>query len=137
MTTLARTALLGFSLLLVACGSEDADSQAGSGGMAGGAVPDDAAVASYQQTPEAVASGERIFEAQACIRCHKPAGETPGLGPSLWDTEWVYGGEPQQIFESIMHGRPKGMAPYQGRLSHQEVWHLVAFLRSASGTATP
>lgn len=110
------------------------DRSSGSNAMTGETDPGAVGVAGYQQTPEAIESGRRIFDAQVCSRCHKETGPV-GIGPNLWDGEWLYGGEPEDIYESIMHGRPRGMAPYQGRLGAQEVWHIVAYLRSASSPA--
>jgi mono/diheme cytochrome c family protein len=127
MTTFAHLTLLALAIVSVGCG-DGADGRGDS--MSGGSTSDNAVF--YEETPEAIASGQRIFESQTCVRCHKPAGQA-GLGPTLTDAEWVYGGEPEEIFESIMNGRPRGMAPYSGRLSVQEVWHLVAYLRSTSG----
>lgn len=119
---------IALALLVGSCGNDEGSG--GSGSMGGETDPTAEGVASYQETPEAIESGRRIFEAQVCSRCHKEGG-VPAIGPNLHDDEWLYGGEPDNIFASIMHGRPRGMAPYQGRLSAQEVWHLVAYLRSS------
>ena len=31
------------------------------------------------------------------------------MGPPLMDAKWIYGGEPVQIFDSIVNGRPNGI----------------------------
>lgn len=129
---LRSTLLLSVPLALLACGEGNESRGKGSGeSMSGESDPMAAGVAAYRETPEAAESGRRIFEAQSCMRCHKETGP-PGIGPNLWDDEWLYGGEPENIHQSILHGRPRGMAPYEGRLAEQEIWDLVAYLRSAS-----
>jgi cytochrome c oxidase cbb3-type subunit 3 len=89
------------------------------------------AAAAYEETPSARAAGERTFHSMQCGRCHTPEGSM--LAPSLRDTTWRFGSDPSSVFETIMNGRPGGMAPYRGRLSDREVWQLVAFVRSLGG----
>jgi cytochrome c oxidase cbb3-type subunit III len=122
-----RCLLLLLAFVLGACGG-GSDSQSS---MSGESESGAAGAPSYQETPEAIEAGARLFEDQVCSRCHKAEG-APGIGPNLFDGEWLYGGEPDDIFASIMHGRPRGMASYEGRLSAQEVWHIVAWLRSTA-----
>jgi cytochrome c oxidase cbb3-type subunit 3 len=130
MNTIPRilhASLIATVIVTAGCGGGSGDAS-----MNGEQSPAD--VATFSESPEAVAAGERIFHAQSCIRCHKDS-DPPGIGPSFHDTEWRYGGEPEQIYESIMNGRPRGMSPYAGRLSSQEVWYLVAYVRSLSKAA--
>jgi cytochrome c oxidase cbb3-type subunit 3 len=49
------------------------------------------------------------------------------------DDEWIYGSEPENIFDTIVKGRPNGMPAWRDRLSNQQVWELVAYIRSLSG----
>ncbi|HET9341176.1 MAG TPA: cbb3-type cytochrome c oxidase N-terminal domain-containing protein, partial [Casimicrobiaceae bacterium] len=53
--------------------------------------------------PEARAMGERLF-LNNCAQCHgSDAGGSKGF-PSLRDTDWLYGGDPETIKASITNG---------------------------------
>ncbi len=79
----------------------------------------------------AIDAGERHFEAFNCSGCHAPLGGG-GMGPPLSDDEWIHGGEPAQIFLSIMHGRPEGMPAWASMLPARTVWEIVAYIQSLS-----
>jgi len=70
-----------------------------------------------------------------CAGCHA-AGGGGGIGPALSDEEWIYGWEPEVIFDSIVYGRPNGMPSFSGRIPDQQVWQIVAYVRSLSGLAS-
>lgn len=53
------------------------------------------------------------------------------------DPKWFYGSQPQQIYTSIVEGRPNGMPSFRGRIPDFQVWELVAYVRSLSGQASP
>ena len=57
------------------------------------------------------------------------------MGPPLSDEEWMYGAEPENIFVTISGGRPNGMPAFGGKLSNQQIWQLVAYVRTLSGLA--
>jgi mono/diheme cytochrome c family protein len=81
----------------------------------------------YAGDEEAVAAGERHFAAFNCAGCHAPLGGG-GMGPPLSDRKWIYGGDPAQIYLSIMHGRPDGMPAWSSMLPKRTVWELVAYI---------
>jgi cytochrome c oxidase cbb3-type subunit 3 len=85
----------------------------------------------YEENAYAVSEGKRLYGQFNCSGCHFHGGG--GIGPPLMDDEWIYGGEPENIFETIVEGRPNGMPSFGGRLSVQQVWQLVAYVRSMSG----
>jgi cytochrome c oxidase cbb3-type subunit 3 len=58
------------------------------------------------------------------------------MGPALMDNKWVYGSTPQQIFASIVEGRPNGMPSFRGKIVDVQVWQLVAYVRSVGGLGT-
>jgi cytochrome c oxidase cbb3-type subunit 3 len=66
-----------------------------------------------------------------CSGCHFQGGG--GIGPPLMDSEWIYGSEPENIFETIVEGRPNGMPSFRGKLGNDQIWQLVAYVRSMSG----
>jgi cytochrome c oxidase cbb3-type subunit 3 len=55
------------------------------------------------------------------------------MGPPLMDAEWIYGSEPANIFATIAEGRPNGMPAFRERLSNDQIWRLVSYVRSMSG----
>ena len=83
----------------------------------------------YEENAWAVSEGERLYAAFNCAGCHAPGGGG-GMGPALIDSLWVYGAEPENMYQSIVEGRPNGMPAFRGRLGSPEVWKLVAYVRS-------
>jgi cytochrome c oxidase cbb3-type subunit III len=82
----------------------------------------------YEGNAEAVAQGRKLYVHMNCIGCHFNGGG--GIGPPLMDDKWIYGSEPANIFATIIEGRPDGMPSYGGKLNDQQVWQLVAYVRS-------
>jgi cytochrome c oxidase cbb3-type subunit 3 len=78
-----------------------------------------------------ISQGKRLFRWYNCSGCHANGGG--GMGPALMDAGWRYGHEPQQIFQTIMDGRPNGMPAFRGRVTEEHAWQLVAFVRSLIG----
>jgi cytochrome c oxidase cbb3-type subunit III len=81
--------------------------------------------------PEAVYRGMNYFNQFNCIGCHAPNG-SGGMGPSLSNSSFLYGGEPENIYLTILQGRPAGMPVFGGLLPDQVIWDLVAYVRSIS-----
>ena len=57
------------------------------------------------------------------------------MGPALMDDKWIYGSDPQNIFATIVQGRPNGMPSFRGKIADFQVAELVAYVRSMSGLA--
>jgi cytochrome c oxidase cbb3-type subunit III len=85
----------------------------------------------YEENAYALSEGKRLFSAYNCNGCHAQGGG--GMGPPLMDDKWIYGGSPEQIFSTILEGRPNGMPSFGGKLPDFQVWQLAAFVRSMSG----
>ena len=85
----------------------------------------------YDENAYAVSEGQRLFNAYNCSGCHSHGGG--GMGPPLMDDEWIYGSDPENIFATIVEGRPNGMPSFRGRIPDSQVWELVAYVRSLSG----
>ena len=75
-----------------------------------------------------ISEGQRLFGWYNCSGCHANGGG--GMGPPLIKQNWIYGGEPANIFDTIVKGRPNGMPAWGGRIPEYQVWQLVAFVRS-------
>lgn len=84
-----------------------------------------------EQNAFAVSQGKRLFRWYNCSGCHSNGGG--GMGVPLMDAEWRYGHAPPQIYASIVEGRPNGMPSFGGRIPDDQVWQLVAYVRSLSG----
>ena len=52
------------------------------------------------------------------------------MGPSLRDKTWIYGDEDAQIFDSIAEGRANGMPSWGSRIPENQIWELVAYIKS-------
>jgi len=85
----------------------------------------------YDDNAYAISEGQRLFEWFNCVGCHAHGGG--GIGPPLMDAQWIYGKAPEQIFSTIVQGRPNGMPAFGSRIPNQQVWQLVAYVRSLSG----
>ncbi|UWZ84135.1 c-type cytochrome [Occallatibacter riparius] len=85
----------------------------------------------YDDNAYAVSEGKRLFESYNCVGCHQHGGG--GIGPALMDAQWIYGSHPEQIYETIVRGRPNGMPSFSGKIPDYQVWELVAYVRSMSG----
>jgi cytochrome c oxidase cbb3-type subunit III len=84
----------------------------------------------YAYNAFAIAEGKRLFTWYNCVGCHANGGG--GMGPPLMDSRWIYGSDPENIYATIVEGRPNGMPSFRRMPSHQ-VWQLVAYVQSLSG----
>ncbi|MFL5574776.1 MAG: c-type cytochrome [Gemmatimonadaceae bacterium] len=85
----------------------------------------------YEGNARAAAVGGQLFVAYNCIDCHGADG-SGAMGPSLADGRWHFGGSPAEVFESIYQGRPDGMPAWGGRITDDQIWMLVSYVRSLS-----
>ena len=86
----------------------------------------------FERDRNAIATGAQIFVAYNCIDCHGADG-SGAMGPSFQDGRWRFGGSASEVFESIYQGRPEGMPAWGGRISEEQIWMLVAYVRSLTG----
>jgi cytochrome c oxidase cbb3-type subunit III len=87
----------------------------------------------YPRNAQAMSDGQTLYEAFNCSGCHSHGGG--GIGPPLLDNKWYYGSDPQQVYASIVEGRPNGMPSFRGRIPDYQVWEIVAYVKSLSGNA--
>jgi len=87
----------------------------------------------YEKNAYALAEGKRLFAQYNCSGCHANGGG--GMGPPLIDDEWLYGYEPQQVYATILQGRPNGMPSFMGKIPDYQIWELAGYVRSMSGLA--
>lgn len=101
--------------------------------LAADAMPAPGTPGPYDENAYAIGEGARLFTQMNCVGCHFHGGG--GMGPALMDRAWLYGGDDANIFASILLGRPNGMPAFRSRLTDDQAWQLVAYVRSLSGRA--
>src|SRR3954454_16116565 len=102
--------------------------------QAGESAPEPAVKNEYEENAFAMSEGKRLFSQMNCVGCHAHGGG--GMGPALMDDKWIYGYQPEQIFSTIVEGRPNGMPSFRGKLPDYQIWQLAAYVRSLSGLAS-
>jgi len=88
----------------------------------------------YDGDSRALEQGRRYYDWFNCTGCHGGRGGG-GIGPVLADDDWIYGGSPAQIFESIVKGRPNGMPSFGAQIPEDRLWMIVAYVESLSEAA--
>ena len=81
--------------------------------------------------PAAPQRGMMAFNAFNCVGCHMGNGGG-GMGPALSAGNFIYGDEPENIYLTIVQGRPRGMPAWGSVLPNQTIWDLVAYIRNLS-----
>lgn len=83
----------------------------------------------YRNDQAAVKKGYTIFST-ACSGCHGHLAEGK-LGPALADEYWTYpkNEEDKGLFETIYGGAAGMMGPQQGRMTIDEILHVIAWIR--------
>lgn len=149
MTRTLCALLAGVALLLAGCEREERHFEAerlntgpnesavrnsvNQPGMAlGGYVkPPAANISMYDDNAFAVNEGKRLYRWYNCSGCHANGGGS--YGPALMDSEWRYGSDPASLYETITQGRPNGMPSFGGHIPEDQVWKIVAYVRSMGG----
>lgn len=83
----------------------------------------------YAENRAAMGEGRQLFVRFNCSGCHggRAGG---GMGPSLRDVIWLYGNSDAQLFSSIAEGRAHGMPSWHTRLTADQIWKLVTYIKS-------
>ncbi|PLC49188.1 cytochrome-c oxidase, cbb3-type subunit III [Pollutimonas subterranea] len=97
----------------------------------------------YQQMPvtqvahdaEAREIGQRLF-LNNCAQCHGSDARGSGSFPNLADGDWLYGGDPEQIMQTITKGRHGMMPPWSAQIKPSEAADIAQYVRSLSGLAS-
>lgn len=85
-----------------------------------------------------VIGSTKVLYGDNCAACHG-AGGNPAKGsgyPVLADDDWLYGGTPDKIIETLALGRQGMMPAHQEMLEEDEVDRLVEFVVNASNGET-
>jgi cytochrome c oxidase cbb3-type subunit 3 len=84
------------------------------------------------RNPQAMAIGERLF-ANNCATCHGSDARGSKGFPNLTDKDWLWGGTPEKIAETITNGRQGAMPPLAAAVgSPQDVRNVANYVLSLS-----
>lgn len=72
-----------------------------------------------------------------CSTCHGSDARGARGFPNLADNDWLWGGAPEVIYQSIAHGRNGVMPPWGAALGERGVDEVAAFVLSLSGRKVP
>ncbi|WP_213953923.1 MULTISPECIES: cytochrome-c oxidase, cbb3-type subunit III [unclassified Variovorax] len=85
---------------------------------------------------KAMAIGERIFM-NNCAQCHGSDARGSKGFPNLTDTDWLHGGAPDKIIETITKGRIGVMPPMAAAVgTPEDVKNVAQYVLSLSGSST-
>jgi cytochrome c oxidase cbb3-type subunit III len=91
--------------------------------------------AELARNPQAMATGERLF-INNCATCHGSDARGSKGFPNLTDADWLYGGSPEKIEETITQGRQGMMPPMAAAVgTAEDVRNLANYVLSLSGSA--
>lgn len=84
--------------------------------------------------PQAMAIGDRLFM-NNCAQCHGSDARGSKTFPNLADADWLYGGAPEKIKETITQGRNGVMPPMAAAIgSPDDVRNVAHYVLSLSGS---
>jgi cytochrome c oxidase cbb3-type subunit 3 len=91
-------------------------------------------IAELAKNPEAVQLGHRLYMTY-CTICHGSDAKGIKGFPNLRDDDWLWGGKPAQIEQTIKNGRDGNMptASQNGLKSEAEIKNVMNYVRSLSG----
>ena len=84
--------------------------------------------------PQAMAIGERLFM-NNCSQCHASDGRGSKGFPDLTDSDWIHGGTPEKILETLVQGRIGNMLPMAAAVgTPDDVKNVAHYVLSLSGS---
>jgi mono/diheme cytochrome c family protein len=83
---------------------------------------------------ETLSEGRTLYNQYNCSGCHAAGGGA--IGPALIDAEWIYGDGLDNIFYTIVEGRPQGMPAYRGRIPDGQIRTIAQYVKSLAASET-
>ena len=81
--------------------------------------------------PAAISAGEKLYR-QTCQACH--GGQARGdRGPALATNNFAHGNDDADLFRNIRSGISGSAMPSFSKLTNDQTWQLVSYIRSLSG----
>ncbi|MBB3169352.1 cytochrome-c oxidase, cbb3-type subunit III [Simiduia aestuariiviva] len=93
---------------------------------------EDMSIEELVNEPRAMKMGGRLFS-NNCAICHGADGGGSYGFPSLIDKDWLYGGTPEKIKETLVHGRKGAMPAWGAMLGETAVQNSAEYVLSLSG----
>ena len=84
------------------------------------------------QNPRAMRIGQQLF-LNNCAVCHGADARGARGFPNLTDQDWLYGGQPENIEQSILYGRQGGMPTWGPILGAEKIKQVANYVLSLSG----
>jgi cytochrome c oxidase cbb3-type subunit 3 len=96
--------------------------------------------AKFEQTPipalaadaAAMKAGERLYVTY-CAVCHGSDARGATGFPNLRDNDWLYGGSPEQIEATLLHGRAGVMPAWESSLGEEGIDQVASYVMSIAG----
>jgi len=90
----------------------------------------------YADDRIAYTEGRRLFLWYNCYGCHggRAGG---GMGPNLRGPDFIFGNSDSQFFSSIAEGRAEGMPSWRTKISEDQIWKIVAYLKTLNTPNEP
>ena len=85
---------------------------------------------------QALKMGSRMF-ASYCSICHGSDAKGSYGFPNLTDDDWLYGGDPETIKTTILHGRTAAMPAWAAVIGEDGVRNTAAYVRGLAGLKHP
>ncbi|WP_434778330.1 cytochrome-c oxidase, cbb3-type subunit III [Neisseria sp. Ec49-e6-T10] len=82
--------------------------------------------------PQAMKTAQNLYNTY-CMQCHGADARGSRGFPNLTDSDWLWGGEPEQIHESIRDGRMGIMAAWGEQLTSDQIEDAANYVLSLSG----
>ncbi|MGH7410499.1 MAG: c-type cytochrome, partial [Candidatus Methylomirabilis sp.] len=85
------------------------------------------------KAPAMIAEGRALYNRRCAGQCHGRDAQEGFQGPALVGKVYL---DPPFVFATLITGRPGSAMPsWKGRLSHDELWKIIAFLSSLGDQA--
>ena len=95
----------------------------------------DRTVEELAKDPQAIGIGERLF-VNNCATCHGSDARGSRGFPNLTDRDWLWGGTPERIAETIANGRTGAMPPMAEAVgTTEDVRNVAHYVMSLSGAS--
>ena len=82
--------------------------------------------------PAAMKAGERLYVTY-CAVCHGSDARGATGFPNLRDNDWLYGGSPEQIEATLLHGRSGVMPAWESSLGAEGIDQVASYVMSIAG----
>lgn len=90
---------------------------------------------SLAKNADALVVGQRLFSTY-CTTCHGSDARGARGFPNLRDKDWLFGGDPDTIKTSILHGRQGAMPAWGAMIKDEDIQNVAEYVRTLGGLST-